>query len=86
MTANKDYIFRKTKKQKNATIDWSFSRQDDDDELQSRISVLEVPEHGLHTVRSLGIFTETWLALNRHACILGDFTQLIRKIPERKPE
>lgn len=43
-------------------------------------------KHGLHAVRSLGIFTETGLTLNRHPSILRDFTQLVCKVPGRQPE
>ena len=68
------------------TVDWSLSRQDDDDELQSRVGVLQVSEHGLDAVRSLGVFTETWLALNRHPGVLRDLPQLVCEVPERKPE
>ena len=56
------------------TIDGSFARQDDDDELQSSVGVFEVSEHGLHAVRSLGVFTKTRLALDRHSSILRDLT------------
>ena len=66
----------------NLTVDWGLSRQDDDDELQSRVGVLQVPEHGLHTVGSLGVFTETRLALDGHPSILGDLTQLVCEVPE----
>ncbi len=59
------------------TIDRSLSWQDDDDELQSGVRVLQVSEHGLHAVRSLGVFTETRLALDGHPSILRDFTQLV---------
>lgn len=52
------------------TIDRSFSWQDDDDELKSRVCVFQVSEHGLHAVCSLGVFTETRLALDGHPSIL----------------
>ena len=52
------------------TVDGCFSRQDHDDELQPSVGVLQVSEHGLHAVRSLGIFTEARLALNWHPSIL----------------
>jgi len=50
-----------------------------------------VSEHRLHAVRSLGVFTETWLALDGHPSVLRDFTQLvsetpIRQMKERKPK
>lgn len=52
------------------TIDRCFPRQDYDDELQPTVGVLQVSEHGLHAVSSLGVFTETWLALDWHPSIL----------------
>jgi len=52
------------------TIDGSFARQDYNDELQPGVGVLQVSEHRLHAVGSLGVFTETRLALDGHPSIL----------------
>lgn len=52
------------------TIDWRLARQDDHNQLQTYIRHLEVFEHGLHTVSSLSVFTETWLPLNGHPSVL----------------
>jgi len=52
------------------TVNRRFPRQDDHDQLQADIRHLEVFEHGLHAVGSLGVFTEAWLALNWHSSIL----------------
>lgn len=38
-------------------------------------------EHGLHAVGSLGVFAETWLALNGHPSILGDLSELVGEAP-----
>lgn len=43
-------------------------------------------EHGFNTVCSLGILAEAGLALNGHACILGDLPQLICEAPESREE
>lgn len=68
------------------TIDWCFARKDDHNQLQTNIRHLEVFEHGLHAVCSLGVFTETWLALNGHASILGDFSKLVSEAPVENHE
>ncbi|XP_052571709.1 uncharacterized protein LOC128096319 [Peromyscus californicus insignis] len=49
---------------------------DDDDELQSRVGVLEMSEHGLHAVRTLCVLAETRLTLDGHPRILGNLPQL----------
>ena len=49
------------------TINGGLPRQDDHHQLQASVRVFQVPEHGLHAVRPLGIFTEAWLALDGHA-------------------
>lgn len=36
-----------------------------------------MPEHGLHAVRPLCVFAETWLTLDGHPCILGDLPKLV---------
>ena len=59
------------------TVNGGLSRQDDDDELQARVGVLQVSEHGLHAVRPLGVLTEAGLALDGHPSILRDLTQLV---------
>lgn len=66
------------------TIDGSFPRQDDHHQLQTLVGVFKVPEHGLYTVCSLGIFAEAGLTLDGHPCIPGDFSQLIRECSERE--
>lgn len=63
------------------TIDWCFARQDDHNQLQTYIRHLEVFEHGLHAVSSLGVFTETWLALNGHPGVFGDLSKLVSETP-----
>lgn len=40
-----------------------------------------MPEHGLHAVRPLCVFAETWLTLDGHPCILGDLPKLVREVP-----
>lgn len=64
------------------TIDWRFSWQNYYHELQPSVSVLEVSEHGLHTVSSLGIFAEARLPLDWHSCISGNLPQLFCKGPK----
>lgn len=49
------------------TVNGSLPRQDDHHQLQASICVFQVPEHGLHAVRPLGVFTEARLALDGHA-------------------
>ena len=61
------------------TIDWCFSWQNYYNKLQPRISVLEMSEHGLHTVSSLRVFTEARLPLDWHSCISGNLPQLLCK-------
>ena len=67
------------------TIDGGLPWQDDDDELQASVGVLQVSEHGLHAVCSLGVFTEARLALDGHPSVLGDLTQLVREVPGKEP-
>lgn len=64
------------------TIDRCLSRQDDDHQLEALVGVLQVPEHGLNTVSSLGVFTEARLTLDGHPCIPRDLPQLICKCSE----
>lgn len=52
------------------TVDRCFARQDDNNQLQANVRHLEVFEHGLHAVCSLGVFTETWLTLDGHSSVL----------------
>ena len=52
------------------TIDRCLPRQNHDDELQPTVGVLQVSEHWFHAVSSLGVFAETWLALDWHPSIL----------------
>lgn len=68
----------------NGTIDRCFSRQDDHNQLQTNVGHLEVFEHGLHAVGSLGIFTETWLALDGHPSVFGDLPELVSEAPTEK--
>lgn len=63
------------------TIDWCFSWQNDHDKLQPSVSVLEVSEHGLHAVGSLGVFAEAGLALDGHPSIPGNLPQLFCEGP-----
>lgn len=63
------------------TIDGCFPWQNDHDELQAGVSVLEVPEHGLHAVGPLCVFTETRLALDGHSRVSGNLPQLFCKGP-----
>lgn len=63
------------------TIDGCFAGQDDDDELQAGVGVLQVPEHGLHAVCPLSIFTEARLSLDGHPSILRDLAQLVSEAP-----
>lgn len=68
------------------TIDWCFSWQNDHDQLQPSVSVLEVSEHGLHAVGSLGIFTEAGLPLDWHSSIPGNLPQLLCEGPGQGTE
>lgn len=68
------------------TIDGCLPRQDDDHQLEALVGVLEVPEHGLHAVRSLGILTEARLTLDGHPCIPRDLPQLICECSETDEE
>lgn len=54
-----------------------LARQDDHHQLQACIRVLQVPEHGLHAVRTLRIFAEARLALDRHAGVSRDLSELL---------
>lgn len=65
------------------TVDRSLPRQDDHHQLEALVGVLEVSEHGLHAVCSLGVFTEARLALDGHPCVPGDLPQLICECSER---
>jgi hypothetical protein len=64
------------------TINRGLARQDDHHQLEAGVCILQVPKHGLHTVRPLGIFAEAWLALDGHASISRDFSELLREGPE----
>lgn len=66
------------------TVDWCFSRQDDHNQLQPNVRHLEVLEHGLHAVGSLGVFAETRLALDGHPSILGDLPKLVSETSTQK--
>lgn len=50
------------------TIHRSFARQYDTHQLEACEGTLEVTEHGLHLVRSIGILAETWLTNYGHPC------------------
>lgn len=69
------------KKKKSHTIDGCFAGQDDHNQLQTYVGHLQVFEHGLHAVGSLGVFAETWLALNGHPSILGYLSELVGEAP-----
>lgn len=64
------------------TVNRCLPRQDDDHQLEALVGVLEVPEHGLHAVGSLGILTEAGLTLDGHPCIPRDLPQLICECSE----
>lgn len=59
------------------TINRRLSREDDHHQLQALVGVLEVPEHGLHAVRPLGVLAEARLTLDGHPCISRDLPQLV---------
>ncbi|KAA8591798.1 hypothetical protein FQN60_017172 [Etheostoma spectabile] len=69
--------FHMARRNKTGPLSSPILSRDDNDELQSGVGVLQVSEHGLHAVRSLGVFTETRLALDGHPSIFRDFTQLL---------
>lgn len=68
------------------TVDGRLPRQDDHHQLEALVGVLEVPEHGLHAVCSLGVLAEAGLTLDGHPCISGDLPQLICKRSETDEE
>lgn len=68
------------------TVDGRLPRQDDHHQLEALVGVLEVPEHGLHAVCSLGVLAEAGLALDGHPCVSGDLPQLICKRSETDEE
>lgn len=74
------------KKEETLTVDGCLPRQDDHHQLEALVGVLEVPEHGLHAVRSLGVLAEAGLTLDGHPCIPGDLPQLICKRSETDKE
>lgn len=61
------------------TIHGSLARQDDYHQLKASIRILQMPEHGLHAIRPLGIFTEARLALDRHSSVPRDLSELLRE-------
>ena len=61
------------------TVDGGLPRQDYHHQLETLVGVLEVLEHGLHAVRSLGILAEAGLALDGHARVSRDLPQLVCK-------
>lgn len=85
-------LFNPYKKEENKnedkflTVDRCFARKDDHNQLQTNIRHLKVFKHGLHTISSLGIFTETRLALNGHPSILRNFSQLVSEAPVKTQE
>lgn len=68
------------------TIDGCLSREDDHHQLKSLVGVLEVSEHGLHAVGSLGVLAEARLTLDGHPCIARDLPQLIRESSEESKQ
>lgn len=64
------------------TVNRGFARQDDHHQLKAGVRVLQMPEHGLHAVRPLGIFTEARLALDGHPSVSGDLSELLCEGPE----
>lgn len=61
------------------TIDRCFPWKNDYYQLQALVGVLQVFEHGFHTVSSLSILTKAGLALNGHACVTRNLAQLVCK-------
>lgn len=68
------------------TVNRCFPGKDDDNQLEALVCVLEVPEHGLHTVCTLGVLTEAWLTLDGHPCIPRDLPELICECSEMDDE
>ena len=65
------------------TIDWSFSRQDYDYELEVGSVLLELSEERLHVVHSRDIALEEWLLGHWHTSIVADTTKLVDKLPTK---
>lgn len=68
------------------TVDRRFPRKDHYNQLEALVCVLEVPEHGLHTVCTLGILAEAGLTLDWHPSIPGDLPELICECSETGEE
>lgn len=54
------------------TVDGCFPWQNHHDELEALVGVFQVAEHGLHLVGPSGVLTETRLAHDRHARVVGN--------------
>ena len=65
------------------TIDWSFSRQDYDYELEVGSVLLELSEERLHVVHSRDVALEEWLLGHWHTSIVADSTKLVDKLPTK---
>ena len=73
--------YRRGQRTGQLTIDWRLARQNDHHQLQALIGVLEVLEHGLHAVGSLGVLAEAGLSLDGHASVFRDLPQLVCEAP-----
>ena len=64
------------------TVDWSFARENNADQLETLESRLEVAEHRLDLVGASGIFAKAWLANDGHSSVITYLLQLLGEVPE----